>query len=422
MTDLVLVNPNCLTPAPFSAIEPPLWLGLIAGYQMVRKSVEIVDAEAEGLTTTETILRVNGLHPKEIIIVVMGANPSVSSTPKMPVVEELLKYLDAKLTGLHPIATKYPNTVIEPFPFSQAPRHPHQFPDPPFKSELPSVPWWLLPMARYRAHNWHCLDDLSRRTPYGVLYTSLNCPFKCSFCNVHSLYGDRQIRHRAYNDIYAELHYFAKNGIRNIKVWDELFSLEETKVLNICDYIIRMGFDFNIWAYARVDTVTEKMLVKMKKAGFNWLAYGFESAGEGVRNRARKRVADSVVKRAIEMTRDASINIIANFMFGLPGETEDDRNASLSLAIRENFEYVNFSVALPYPGSDWYNSLEEKPTDWSSFSQFSPNICADPKVVSFRDNAFQDYFSRPEYLSMIKGKFGEKAERHIKEMIKWKIR
>ena len=109
-------------------------------------------------------------------------------------------------------------------------------------------------------------------------------------------------------------------------------------------------------------------------------------------------------------------------MFGLPGETEDDRKATLEFAMNENFEYINFNIALPYPGSPWYDSLKDKPTDWSSFSQFSPNICAAPEVVKFHDEAFQAYFNRPEYLSMIRTKFGEKAEAHIEEMVRWKIR
>ncbi len=406
MTDLVLVNPNGSNPAPFSSREPPLWLGLIAGYRQSQgKDVRIVDAEAQGWDVAKTVYEVVGLNPKEVMIVVAGANPSVSSTPKMPVTIELLKYLpDAKITGIHPIATNYPNTIKKPF------------------SGLPGVPWSLLPMDMYRAHNWHCLDDVDNRSPYGVLYTSLNCSFSCFYCNIHTLYGDRKIRYRDMEDIFKDLRYFAKHGIRNIKIWDELFCLDEKRVMKVCDYIIAEGFAFNIWAYARVDTVTPAMLVKMKKAGINWLAYGFESANNMVRVQNNKRYPGTDVYKAISMTRDAGINIMGNFIFGLPGDTMDSMKDNLDMAIRENFEYVNFYVALPYPGSEWYESLKDKPIYWSSFSQFSTNICASPEVMKFRDYAFQTYFNRPEYLSMIKGKFGFKAENHIKDMLNWKFR
>ena len=45
--------------------------------------------------------------------------------------------------------------------------------------EMPGIAWDLLPMDRYRAHNWHCLDGRDRQ-PYASIYTSLGCPYQCS--------------------------------------------------------------------------------------------------------------------------------------------------------------------------------------------------------------------------------------------------
>jgi anaerobic magnesium-protoporphyrin IX monomethyl ester cyclase len=406
LTDLVIVNPNARIPAPNAAIEPPLWAGLIAGYNLSKlKSVSIIDAEAEDLSVGDTVRRVKDLNPKEVLIVVMGTNPSVSSTPKMPVTLDLLKCLpNAKLTGIHPIALNCPNTVVKPF------------------DGLPTVPWYLLPRELYKAHNWHCLQDIEHRSPYAVLYTSLNCPYSCSYCNIHTLYGDHKIKYRYLEDIYQELIDLSWYGVRHIKIWDELFCLDEHRVNKICDFIISLNYEFNFWAYARVDTVTEKMLSKMKKAGINWLSYGFESASENIRQKSNKKFDESKVRRAIDMTRNAGINIMGNFTFGLPGDNLDSMKTNLEMAIRENFEYVNFYVALPYPGSAWYESLKDKPTDWSRFGQYSKDMYGDPEVIKFKDQAFQTYFRRPEYLSMIKGKFGDKAEDHIKELVKWNIR
>lgn len=395
-TDILLINPNSKTPSPFAAVEPPFWLGLIAWYEMKNgKEVFIVDAEAHELSIEETVETVWAINPKETLIVCMGNNPSVSSTPKWNITKMLLERIDAKVTGLHPIAIDYPGVVRHPF------------------EGLPHIPYFMLPMDKYKAHNWHCLDG-SSRNPYAVLYTSLNCPFSCSYCNIHTLYGDRKIQYRKMTSILHDIYSLVcEYQVRNIKIWDELFCLDESRVIQICDYIISEGYDLNIWAYARTDTITDKMLLKMKKAGINWLAYGFESSTDHKSRQA---------ERAIQMTRYAGINILGNFMFGLPNESMDDMKRTLDFAIKENFEYANFYVALPYPGSSWYDSLTIKPTDWSSFSQFSPNICADPSVVKFRDEAFQTYFNNPDYLSMIRKKFGEQGESHIREMVKWKIR
>ena len=37
----------------------------------------------------------------------------------------------------------------------------------------------------YRAHNWHCLGGLDRQ-PYAALYTTLGCPYHCSFCCIQA--------------------------------------------------------------------------------------------------------------------------------------------------------------------------------------------------------------------------------------------
>jgi radical SAM superfamily enzyme YgiQ (UPF0313 family) len=404
--DLLLINPNNKVPSPFAAVEPPLWASLIAGYQLSQgKSVRIFDAEAEGLDIKNLMLLTFVLNPKEVMVVVMGNNPSVSSTPKMPIAEELLKYLpEAKITGLHPMAVDYPGVIREPF------------------KGCPNIPWDLLPMDKYRAHNWHCLEDVTNRSPYAVLYTSLNCPFKCSYCNVHTLYGNRKMRYRPMPYILNDLDYFAEKGIRHIKIWDELFCLDNDRVNTICDYIIKMEYDFNVWAYARVDTINQLTLHKMKKAGINWLAYGFESGSDEVRKLSHKGFVESDLHSAIASTRFAGINIMGNFIFGLPGDDIDSMNQSLEMACKENFEFVNFYVGMPYPGSEWYKSLKNPPTDWSRFNQYAPNPYADPKVVKFRDEAFDTYFNRSEYLKMIKHKFGIKAQNHILDMLKWRIR
>ena len=78
-------------------------------------------------------------------------------------------------------------------------------------------------------------------------------------------------------------------GVRNIKIADEMFVLHPRHVLGICDAIIERGYDLNIWAYARVDTVKDEMLEKLKRAGFNWLAFGIEAANDRVLTDVDKR-------------------------------------------------------------------------------------------------------------------------------------
>ena len=66
-----------------SGVEPPLWIGLLAGnLRDAGYSVAVVDSEAEGLDADDVAARVAAAQPRLTMVVAFGANPS-ASTQKM---------------------------------------------------------------------------------------------------------------------------------------------------------------------------------------------------------------------------------------------------------------------------------------------------------------------------------------------------
>ena len=147
--------------------------------------------------------------------------------------------------------------------------------------EMPGVAWDLLPMEKYRAHNWHCFEHIHQRQPYVSIHTSLGCPYKCSFCCINAPFGKPSYRMWSPDTVIKESDILVnKYGVKNIKFVDEMFVLNRNHVIGICDRIIERGYDLNIWAYARVDTVKDEFLEKLNRAGFRWLALGIESGSK----------------------------------------------------------------------------------------------------------------------------------------------
>ncbi len=478
--DLLLINPGAREQvygklsSSLSGIEPPLWCGLIAGYIREKGySVKIIDAEAENLSPVQTANRIAEYHPRLACIIVLGSNPSASSTPKMTaagetltVLRKIAPYIKTVLGGLHPSALPERTLMEEDVDFvcqgegfytilqllnllkkeeedyninglwyikdgkviSNPPAQPIKNLD-----ELPFAAWDLLPMDKYRAHNWHCFDHIDDRGHYAVIYTSLGCPFRCYYCNIHALYGKPGIRFRSPEKVVEEIDLLVKNyGIKNLKILDELFVLKEDRVIRICDLIIQRGYKLNMWAYARVDIVNEALMKKMKKAGINWVAFGIESASKNVREGVTKRFGQDAIKKAIGITRAADINIMGNFIFGLTDDSMETMQETLELAKELNLEYINFYSAMAYPGSCLYYEALQKgiklPEQWHDYSQYGEETLPMPtkylsaaEVLRFRDNAFKEYFSNPKYLEMIRDKFGDKVVEHIKEMLKYEI-
>ena len=456
-----------------TGIEPPMWAALMAACMEEQGfSVELYDAEVEEWSHEQTAVQIHEANPNLVVVVVSGTNPS-ASTMNMIGAGAILKALKQRnpdvqtaLTGLHPTALpertlrdeavdyvivgeailSLPD-LIRAVKAGEEPKavpgvcykkdgHIVKNPRPPLIKSLDDLPqpaWDKLPMARYRAHNWHCFEKIDARQPYGVIYTSLGCPFKCSFCCINALFGKPGIRYRSPENVIREIDHLVNTyHIRNFKILDEMFVLKEQHVVKLCDLIIERGYDLNIWAYARVNTVNKRMLSKLRQAGIRWVAYGFESGSKEVLADVTKGYRFDQIASVVKMTYDAGLYIGANFMFGLPEDDLVSMQATLDLAKEINAEWANFNVTMAYPGSQLYEQAIRDswplPDTWQGYSQYAyetlplpTRYLTGPEVLEFRDAAFLDYFSNPVYLDKIRRTFGTATEAYIREMTTHKL-
>ena len=191
--------------------------------------------------------------------------------------------------------------------------------------------------------------------------------------------------------------------------------------MKLCQMIIDRGYKFNIWCYSRVDTVKEHYLETLKKAGVNWLALGIESGNTRVRKDVTKgRFEDVDIRDVVRKIRSHGINVIANYIFGLPEDDQASMQTTLDLAIEMNTEEANFYSAMAYPGSPLYGQAKQSgwklPGTYVGFSQHSYEAQPLPtkyvsarEVLAFRDNAWMEYHTHPAFLNLLKEKFGQVA-------------
>ena len=216
--DLVLINPNSRAQvyqslgAELTAVENPVWAGLMANFARAKGlSVAIIDAEADGLSASEVADRVAYLRPVLAAVVAYGHQPSASTqimgavgrtcsaikanTPDQYVLllgghvaalpERTLREEEADFVaageGLHTLVsltqalkTPVPDLNAVPGLLRLVAGRVVRGPETPLvtklDAELPGIAWDLLPMPRYRAHNWHCLGGHDRQ-PYAAIYT-----------------------------------------------------------------------------------------------------------------------------------------------------------------------------------------------------------------------------------------------------------
>ena len=482
--DLLLIHPGGREliyqnlGAELSAIEPPLWCRLIAGYILDRGySVEILDSEAGNMNPERVAREVSERRPRLAAVVVYGHQPSASTQQMVGAAAALraIKALNPEqkviVLGGHVAALPERTLREEAADFacnSEGPVTVHQLlealectapafdkvaglvwredggvrqnPAPPLihdlDRDLHGSVWHLLPMEGYRAHNWQCFGNLGSRRPYASIYTSLGCPYQCTFCCINAPFGANRYRMRKPEQVVAEIdHLYRTCGVKTFKIVDEMFVLNDRHVAGICERLAAQPYasELNLWAYARVDTVRPERLALLRAAGIRWLALGIESGSEHVRDGAEKSLDTADIVHIVGAIQAAGIHVIGNFIFGLPDDDRASMQQTLDLALQLNCEFANFYSAMAYPGSPLYAAALHKgwelPDRWSGYSQHSYDCRPLPtekvsaaEVLRFRDAAFHAYFENPAYLNMVSRKFGSETRLHIAEMTRTRLR
>jgi anaerobic magnesium-protoporphyrin IX monomethyl ester cyclase len=491
--DILFVHPNASEKIyqdlskKASAIEPPIWAGMLANHVRTRGfSSAILDCEAERFdwqTSAETIV---DFKARVICFVVYGQQPSASSQnmtgavgianlvkqlTNTPIVfvgghvaalpEEVLQEDCVDIVLLNEGVYAISNLLSTDFSIEQLRNckgigfkddgvvlnEPERIvPKSMLAEDLPGIAWDLLPsFDKYRTAPWHSWSNNTEQYPFAALYTSLGCPYKCSFCMINIINRTSNLPMVTSADsnmfrwwdpefIIKQFDYFAEKNIRNIKIADELFVLNPNHFMKICNMIIERGYDFNIWAYSRVDTCKTQYLDTLKKAGVNWLGLGIENPNQVLRQEIHKdHFVDVKITDLMKSMKDAGINIGGNYIFGLPMDTQESMQNTLDFAIANKTEMVNFYCAMAYPGSPLHKTAREKgwklPETYSGYSQHSydmlnlsnDNLRAE-EIMAFRDEAFVKYNTDPNYLQLLENKFGKSARLNMEETLKIKLK
>jgi anaerobic magnesium-protoporphyrin IX monomethyl ester cyclase len=485
MTDILFVHPNASEKIyqglskNNSAIETPIWAAMLANSARSKGfKPEILDAEAERLDYMTAAKRITEYKARIVCFVVYGQQPSASSqnmegavatanelknlapntfvvfvgghVAALPV-ETLQKELSIDAVcqneGVYTLQSLLSLSKLEDTELQKVNGLTFRASDerivtnPPsslvskdkLEIELPGMAWDLLPsLDKYRTAGWHSWSNNTQKEPFASIYTSLGCPYKCSFCMINIINRTEQGDHitsensnvyRWWNPefIIKQFDYLASKGVRNIKIADELFVLNPHHFGKICDLIIARGYDFNIWAYSRVDTCKPAYLEKLAKAGVKWLALGIENPNNELRKEIHKQGFMEVkILDLIRTIHDAGINVASNYIFGLPDDTKESLQATLDFALANPTEMANFYSAMAYPGSPMHKQARidkiALPTTYSGYSQHSydslnlanAHLTA-AEILAFRDKAWATYHSNEQYLNLLETKFGKVA-------------
>ena len=481
----------------YAAIEPPTWTLLLAeSCRSKGFSCKIIDANAERLDHEEVFKLIDIYSPRIICFVVYGQNVNAGTT-NMSGATNLSNFIKKKTNkpivyvGSHvqalPIETLKNEKSIDIVCTNEGVYALHDLlriqnhsgsevadvagiayrkngkphlnkpakivPQSKMDIDLPGYAWDLLPFKEkpfdlYRSPMWHAEYKQENRSPYAAIQTSLGCKFSCSFCMINLINRDDNeemgvsgnysaMRFWSTDFVLNEFKKLISLGVKTIRIVDEMFLLNPKYYVPLCEELAKINVNdqLKMWAYSRVDTIRRKNILDLvRKAGIKWLCLGIESGSKKIRLEVSKgKFEDVDIQHVIKQVHDADIEVMANYIYGLPGDTKESIEETFKLSLDLNTLGWNTYAAMALPGSQLYKDAKEKgiklPENYEGFSFHSYNTQPLPterlspaEILMYRDKNFLRYHKSENFLKKIEKKFGSNAKENIENMTKIKLK
>ncbi len=306
-----------------------------------------------------------------IVVVIGGPHPSilpeeVLSNPKVDYIvsgegEITFPKLLAAIESGHPPVERHlvgetPNLDEMPFPdrdlfLAEWRRFGYDLPSPevPFVEELPA--------------------------PFVTIIAGRGCRYNCAFCMPAERYlFGRHTRRRSVSNVIAELKELDRRfGFRSFMFHDDCLTEDRTWVTEFCRAYRAAGFTQTFFCQSRADIIVrhQDMVKMMVETGLRGYFIGFESGSDRVLRFLRKGSTREVNLKAARICKSHGVSIWANYMLGLPTETQDEIRETISMLKQIDPDYYSPAFYTPHPGSDLYDYCLEHDlsliTDYDSY-------------------------------------------------------
>lgn len=232
--------------------------------------------------------------------------------------------------------------------------------------------------ARELLPNHKYYSPFSVKNNFTALVTSRGCIFKCAYC---CLPERLQLRQAA--DVVEEMaECYHRFNIRDIDIYDSIFSVDRERTMDICQRIRAKKLNFTWTIRTHVNYVDEELLKEMSASGCRMIMYGIESTDQFIlKNLRRSAIFAKQIRNVLDLTRKAGISSFGFFMLGAPGESCSTVDNTLRFSKKIGFDFVQFSKLTVIPGTQLYQDhlINYQDDYWRRFildgkQNFSANV------------------------------------------------
>ena len=264
------------------------------------------------------------------------------------------------------------------------------------KDRKPAENLDLLPFQAIDLLSKKYFDIIAKRQPIAFMITSRGCPFQCTFCSA-KFYSERY-RYRSAQHVFDEMKFLRDNGFRDITFFDDSFTVNRKRVMEMCNLIQREKLDVSWRCLSRADTVEEEMLRKMKDSGCYQIEFGVESGSQRMLDLMKKGMTVDKIRKTFKICDKIGLETVGFFMLAYPGENFRSIKKTIKLSHDIKPDFVTFNLFTPLPGSEIFDSFPRK--EWERYDFISASFCdiASEKMVKIIRKAYRDYYLKPSYI------------------------
>jgi len=213
-------------------------------------------------------------------------------------------------------------------------------------------------------------DDPNSNSLFWAVFSSRGCPFDCTFCSSHNVFG-RTMRMRSAQNVFNEIKELHKRYQANAFAFqdDELLSSKK-RFIEFCDLVAKSKLPISFSIRTRIDSVTPEVLHNAKAAGISRISFGIESLDDETLLKINKKYTVKTIQERMQYLSDHQpLPISFNNIIGFPWETKAHykRIVSEIKKFPKNIKFFTSVVTpIPLPKTKLYDDYHTQYhfTDW----------------------------------------------------------
>jgi radical SAM superfamily enzyme YgiQ (UPF0313 family) len=257
--------------------------------------------------------------------------------------------------------------------------------DRPLADDLDAIPFPahnLFKIDRYTNLN-PLTDGLDPNARAYTIVTSRGCPYKCTYCS-KPITGDIW-RGRSVENVVAEWRWLVEDlGATEIGVTDDIWNLDRGRAKDLCRALIDNHLNHVPWVTIhgmKVNNTDQELFELMKAAGCRRVGFGVENGDDWMlRHVIKKGQTVDMARQAFRWAKNAKLQTMGFFIFGMPGETEESMEKTTQLALELDPDLAHFLMAAPFPGTEMWEILEKHGQVFSHNMDWSQIAIQDDKA------------------------------------------